>query len=67
LFVLKANKHGVVWRPLDILQNRASTKNGWPGRDTGHRLKGVMVDGATYTVAHDVRGRMTTALNLDLT
>ncbi len=26
-----------------------------------------MVDGAIYTVAHDVRGRITTALNLDLT
>jgi len=57
--------------PLEIIQNGVSvwqaTKNGSPGRDTGHRLKGVMVDGATWTVAHDVRGRMTTALNLDLT
>jgi len=57
--------------PLEIIEDGVSvwqaTKNGSPGRDTGHRLKGVMVDGATYTVAHDVRGRITTALNLDLT
>ena len=44
-----------------------ATNNGVPGLDTSHRLKDVVVDGATYPVQHDARGRISTAPDLDLT
>jgi RHS repeat-associated protein len=44
-----------------------ATNAGVLGRDIGHRLKNVAVDGATYPIGHDMRGRITTAPEMDVT
>jgi RHS repeat-associated protein len=46
---------------------QATKTNGSPGRDGYHRLQNVVVDGATFPIQHDDRGRIATAPELDLT
>ena len=46
---------------------QALKTNGSPGRDVGHRLQSVAIDGATFPIQHDDRGRILTAPELDLT
>lgn len=46
---------------------QATKTNGSPGRESNHRLQNVVVDGATFPIQHDDRGRISTAPDLDLT
>jgi len=46
---------------------QATKTNGSLGRESNHRLQNVVVDGATFPIQHDDRGRISTAPDIDLT